>query len=158
MQHATKRGFTLIELLVVIAIIGLLSTVVLASLSSARAKSRDARRLSDLKQIANAVALIDTGVSTTAFAGCTAAGARATTCTTPDLSKFTDPSGSTTACTTTSGAACDYAVGKGALATAGADTGTWEVCVYLETKAGPLTTNGGMVRVDQNGNVSAGCN
>jgi len=33
-----KKGFTLIELLVVVAIISLLSSVVLASLSSARAK------------------------------------------------------------------------------------------------------------------------
>lgn len=51
MSISTKRGFTLIELLVVIAIIGLLASVVIASLSSARAKGRDARRLADLKSI-----------------------------------------------------------------------------------------------------------
>src|ERR1044072_6097963 len=53
----TKRGFTLIELLVVIAIIGLLSSVVLASLNGARKKGRDARRLSDLKQLQTALEL-----------------------------------------------------------------------------------------------------
>lgn len=46
-----QYGFTLIELLVVISIISLLSSVVLASLSSVRAKARDARRKSDLKQL-----------------------------------------------------------------------------------------------------------
>jgi type II secretion system protein G len=57
--HYTRRerGFTLIELLVVIAIIGLLSSVVLASLNSARIKARDARRLSDLKSIETALEL-----------------------------------------------------------------------------------------------------
>jgi prepilin-type N-terminal cleavage/methylation domain-containing protein len=45
-----KKGFTLIELLVVISIISLLSTVVLASLTVARAKARDAKRLSDIHQ------------------------------------------------------------------------------------------------------------
>lgn len=52
-----KKGFTLIELLVVIAIIGLLSSVVLASLNSARVKARDTRRISDLKQTQTALAL-----------------------------------------------------------------------------------------------------
>lgn len=52
-----ERGFTLIELLVVIAIIGILSSVVLASLNSARKKGRDARRISDVKQIQLALEL-----------------------------------------------------------------------------------------------------
>lgn len=56
--NTNKRGFTLIELLVVIAIIGLLSSVVLASLSSARAKARTARTQADLKQIQLAMQLL----------------------------------------------------------------------------------------------------
>lgn len=44
-------GFTLIELLVAISIIALLSSVVLASLSTARMKARDAKRISDLAQV-----------------------------------------------------------------------------------------------------------
>lgn len=52
-----SRGFTLIELLVVIAIIGILSSVVLASLNSARVKGRDARRISDVKQLQLALEL-----------------------------------------------------------------------------------------------------
>jgi prepilin-type N-terminal cleavage/methylation domain-containing protein len=55
--ESKQRGFTLIELLVVIAIIALLSSVVLASLSSARVKARDATRLSNVNQIKTALAL-----------------------------------------------------------------------------------------------------
>lgn len=55
--YATNRAFTLIELLVVIAIIGLLSSVVLASLNDARMKARDAKRLSDMHQLQNALEL-----------------------------------------------------------------------------------------------------
>lgn len=52
-----QKGFTLIELLVVIAIIGLLSSIILASLNGARKKGRDARRLADLKQLQVALEL-----------------------------------------------------------------------------------------------------
>lgn len=54
---ARAKGFTLIELLVVIAIIGLLSSVVLASLNSARKKGRDARRVNDVRQLQLALEL-----------------------------------------------------------------------------------------------------
>lgn len=50
-----RKGFTLIELLVVIAIIGLLSSVVFASLNSARGKARNAKRLADLQEIQKAL-------------------------------------------------------------------------------------------------------
>ncbi len=52
-----QKGFTLIELLVVIAIIGLLSTLAVVSLNNARAKSRDSKRVADVKQIQTSLEL-----------------------------------------------------------------------------------------------------
>jgi len=69
-----SKGFTLIELLVVIAIIGILSTIVLVSLNSARQKARDTRRLGDIRQVALALEMYyDDNTSYPIVVGCTAA-------------------------------------------------------------------------------------
>ncbi|MFZ1987896.1 MAG: prepilin-type N-terminal cleavage/methylation domain-containing protein [Minisyncoccia bacterium] len=56
-MKSKNRGFTLIELLVVIAIIGLLSSVVLASLNQTRLKGNDSKRIQSAKQIQSALEL-----------------------------------------------------------------------------------------------------
>ncbi len=57
-----KRGFTLIELLVVISIIGTLSSVVISSLNTSRAKSRDAVRVEQVQEIVKAAGTYYTDV------------------------------------------------------------------------------------------------
>lgn len=57
MQQKKFGGFTLIEILVVIAIIGILASVALVGLGPVQKKGRDARRISDLRQIQTALEL-----------------------------------------------------------------------------------------------------
>jgi prepilin-type N-terminal cleavage/methylation domain-containing protein len=146
MKTNSKRGFTLIELLVVIAIIGILSSVVLASLNSARSKARDAQRLSDLEQIGRIMALA-TGETGATLTGCASAHANVATCTgtfngvdVSQLSKFKDPSGSTL-CATTSNSPCQYSISNSA-GTAGPATDDYSVLAYLEVGGGPFSGPG----------------
>jgi|SRR3989344_13447 len=53
-KHA--KGFTIIELLTVIAIMGMLAAIIFAAVTQLRISARDARRISDFKQIQNALA------------------------------------------------------------------------------------------------------
>lgn len=62
-----KKGFTLVELLVVIAIIGLLATIAFLSLNRARSKARDAKRVSDIRQLQSALELYYNDQTTPAY-------------------------------------------------------------------------------------------
>jgi len=71
-QLIKRHAFTLVELLVVISIIGLLSTIAISSMSSARARSRDAKRIADLKAVRVALEAyaIDNGAYPTCGQAC----------------------------------------------------------------------------------------
>ena len=91
MKKNSNKGFTLIELLVVIAIIGLLSSVVFASLNSARVKGRIATAQSTLKSFSTALSMcLNDGVAMTPVAG-TAPAAAGDACTPSGGTAFTWP-------------------------------------------------------------------
>ncbi len=52
-----RKGFTLIEILVVVAIVAVLSAIVVVGLGPARRQGRDARRITDIKQVQAALEL-----------------------------------------------------------------------------------------------------
>ncbi len=139
-KSKTGAGFTLIELLVVIAIIGLLATLAVVSFSSARAKARDARRVSDMRAVSKALGNAASEAQT--LGGCTAAGNRAATCTTSgtaylDFTKIKDPSNPAGACANPATAVCEYAMYANTLPTIQIDN--YKITFWLEAGTGGLT-------------------
>lgn len=61
-RHTRANGFTLIELLVVVAIIGMLSSIILASMTSARNKANDSSVKSNLRTAAVQAALYQSDI------------------------------------------------------------------------------------------------
>ena len=152
-----SRGFTLIELLVVIAIIGLLASVVFASLTTARQRGRDANRVSTLKQIANVIAQADSGAASN-FAGCVAADADVSTCSTPTgFTTFKDPSTPGTMCNNGGTATCQYAISRDGGVAGNPTTQDFQVCSYLEAGVGTLPA--GLIRLSSGvgSGIVAGC-
>lgn len=136
----THFGFTLIELLVVIAIIGILASIILASLNNARSKARDSKRVTDVKQLQLALELYFDGQGAGAYPEAVTSGSGANVNGLPTAADLvttgyipqlpTPPTGASGTC---SGAYC-YA------SPSGVNT-TYHLGVRLENTGGVLNTD-----------------
>ncbi len=157
MKNTNRKGFTLIELLVVIAIIGLLSTMAVISLNSARAKARDARRLSDVKQLSTMLSLaaaddptanVDCGaVGTECAAGNLTTAAVGPGQVGTEFSKFSDPTG-TAACTLVSTAPCAYSFAFTEPGGNRQNVGSTTIIFYLENDSGGLSAGPNVITTE----------
>ncbi|MBU1146489.1 type II secretion system GspH family protein [Patescibacteria group bacterium] len=127
-----KKGFTLIELLVVIAIIGLLSTLAVVALTSARTKARDSKRVADMKQVQTAMELYYSATN-----GYPVCAGLVSTCVAlapeylPGVANLKDPGGVAGACGDPAAAKCNYSFGAAA-------AGSYKINFWLEGVTGDL--------------------
>ena len=155
-------GFTLIELLVTISIIGLLSTMAVVALGSAREKARDAKRVSDLKSLSNLIEMgrADLG-DDAAIVDCEGQYADTTLCTGGELgtqtNNFKDPAG-LVPCEGFSGSqssnVCAYSI-SASNGSSDATYGDYQICAYLENGSGSFDK--GLINVGVGGVLHADC-
>jgi|AP95_1055475.scaffolds.fasta_scaffold00456_1 prepilin-type N-terminal cleavage/methylation domain-containing protein len=155
-----QKGFTLIELLVVIAVIGMLASIILVSLGPARARARDARRISDVRQMSLALET-EAADNGEAITGCVGDQVDADTCnmvgTAVVFTNFQDPSTPGTPCVAgASTDTCQYSIATDA-GGVGARTDDYQICFVLEQANGALGLSLGKNQISDGLNFSSGC-
>src|SRR3989338_7896531 len=132
MKMNFKKGFTLIELLVVVAIIGILASVVLASLNTARAKGANAAIKANLANIRAQAELVYDSTSPNGYG----TAANASSCTSPTAASLFENSGLKAPIFNAVAAAVSSA---GAAGFCGSTISAWVVSVPLKVAEGANT-------------------